>query len=117
MINTSYFSSKKYDFNSGVSVARFVKFKVADTCPELYPPKDLLSWWKELTNEQQKSPFYQNLYAKAYKIQVLNKLDVHKLSARLQGKVLLCYEKSDDFCHRHIIANWFKENGYECEEL
>lgn len=31
--------------------------------------------------------------------------DLEKLS---DGKdcVLLCYEKSDDFCHRHLVAEW-----------
>ena len=30
---------------------------------------------------------------------------------------LLCYEKPGDFCHRHLVADWLKSNGYECEEL
>lgn len=30
--------------------------------------------------------------------------------------VLLCYEKPSDFCHRHLVAQWLKENGFECEE-
>lgn len=30
---------------------------------------------------------------------------------------LLCYEKPDDFCHRHLVADWLRKNGYECEEL
>ena len=31
--------------------------------------------------------------------------------------VLLCYEKSGDFCHRHILARWLTEGGYPCQEL
>lgn len=31
--------------------------------------------------------------------------------------VLLCYEKTGDFCHRHILAQWLTEGGYPCEEL
>ncbi len=30
---------------------------------------------------------------------------------------LLCYEKPDDFCHRHLVSNWLNANGYEAEEL
>ena len=115
MIYTSYFSSKKYNPKDAVSVARFVKFPVAATCPELYPPEELLKWWKKL------GPICQNRnwsrYVEAYKEEVLSRLNVHELAAKLEGKVLLCYEKSSDFCHRHVIAEWFKENGYECEEL
>ena len=29
---------------------------------------------------------------------------------------LLCYEKPSDFCHRHIVAEWLKQNNIECEE-
>ena len=29
---------------------------------------------------------------------------------------LLCYEKPDDFCHRHLVADWLNKNGYKCEE-
>lgn len=31
--------------------------------------------------------------------------------------LLCCYEKPEDFCHRHILAEWFTFNGYNCEEL
>lgn len=115
MIYTSYFSSKKYDFKDGVSVARYVKFPVADTCPELYPNSELLAWWKKLSLEEQQNQ--KQIYINIYKTKILSKLNVHELAARLDGKVLLCYEKSSDFCHRHIIAEWFRENGYLCEEL
>lgn len=29
---------------------------------------------------------------------------------------LICYEKSGDFCHRHLVADWFRCNGVECGE-
>lgn len=30
--------------------------------------------------------------------------------------LLLCYEKPSDPCHRHLVANWFYDNGVECTE-
>lgn len=30
---------------------------------------------------------------------------------------LLCYEKPTDFCHRHIVADWFKQAGFIVEEF
>lgn len=30
---------------------------------------------------------------------------------------LICYEKPTDFCHRHIVADWFNKNGIKVEEL
>jgi len=29
---------------------------------------------------------------------------------------LVCYEKPTDFCHRHLVADWLRQNGFECEE-
>mgnify|MGYP003416317629 CR=1 FL=1 len=29
---------------------------------------------------------------------------------------LICYEKPTDFCHRHLVAEWFNKNGMPCEE-
>ena len=29
---------------------------------------------------------------------------------------LICYEKPTDFCHRHLVADWFNKNGVQCEE-
>lgn len=29
---------------------------------------------------------------------------------------LICYEKPTDFCHRHLVADWFNKNGILCEE-
>jgi hypothetical protein len=30
---------------------------------------------------------------------------------------LICYEKPDDFCHRHLVAKWLNDNGYTVEEM
>lgn len=29
---------------------------------------------------------------------------------------LICYEKPSDFCHRHLVADWFQKNGIPCVE-
>lgn len=29
---------------------------------------------------------------------------------------LICYEKPSDFCHRHLIAEWLRNYGVECNE-
>ena len=29
---------------------------------------------------------------------------------------LICYEKPTDFCHRHLVAEWFRNYGVECDE-
>ena len=29
---------------------------------------------------------------------------------------LMCYEKPDAFCHRHLVADWLNAAGIECKE-
>jgi len=77
---------------------------------KLAPTYDLLNKWKnKKINEKE--------YTEEY-LQILNKLDPHKIYQQLgEDAILLCYEKSGDFCHRYIVANWFKKYGYDVEEL
>ena len=39
-----------------------------------------------------------------------------ELAKELDNKILLCYEPKGEFCHRHIVAQWFKEHGVMCSE-
>ena len=29
---------------------------------------------------------------------------------------LICYEKPENFCHRHLVAEWLQEAGYQVQE-
>lgn len=64
-----------------------------------------------------------NYYIKCFNEQVLQNLSVEKvlneLSVLSGGKdiCLVCYEKPSDFCHRHLVANWFKYFGINVEEM
>ena len=31
--------------------------------------------------------------------------------------ILLCYEKPSDFCHRHLVSDWFNQSGISCQEF
>ncbi len=63
-----------------------------------------------------------NDYIKHFHEEVLSPLDAQKVYrelCQLAGSsdiVLLCYEKSGDFCHRHLVAEWFREHEIPCEE-
>ena len=79
-----------------------------------------------------------NFYIEHYQKEVLDELNIDKVLMDLQllvpeekraemqspiwtspdvHLVLLCYEKSGDFCHRHLFAAWLKEKaGLEVEE-
>jgi uncharacterized protein (DUF488 family) len=71
-----------------------------------------------------------NYYIEHFQKEVLDTLDANKVVDELdsliiknkidrEGKdiALICYEKPSDFCHRHLVANWLKKNGYCCEEF
>ena len=49
-------------------------------------------------------------YEEAYRKEVLDNLDAKREYEGLAGKVLCCWEKPDQFCHRHIIMAWLQEN-------
>lgn len=117
MIYTSYFASKKYNKKDGVSVARYCGFWKGDQCNELMPSASLLQWWKNLPKAYQEHKYYQEEYYKHYYEETLQYLNPHNIAADYDNKVLLCYEKTGEFCHRHLIAHWLKTYGYEVEEL
>ena len=48
----------------------------------------------------------------------MDKLDPEQVLKELEGFsgvsedniILLCYEKTGTFCHRHLVADWFNQN-------
>ena len=56
-------------------------------------------------------------YTRCFKEQVLDVLSpqvvIQELSHMSNGRdiALVCYEKSRDFCHRHIVSSWLMANG------
>ena len=111
MIYTSYFASRKYDPEQSVSIARWApRGYQGASIPDLYPPADLLRDYKSGAVDQKE-------YEQIYRERVLSRLNPDTVAKRLDGLVLLCYEKSGSFCHRHIVAAWLREHGYQCEEL
>ncbi len=113
MILTSYFSNwRKFPENTKtISVSRFPPkwAKFDEQLNELAPSSNLLIRYKnnEINEED---------YEREYLIQ-LSQLNVFDIAAKIQGSVLLCFEKSGEFCHRNLIRKWLKENGIESEEL
>ena len=65
-----------------------------------------------------------------YRIRYRRQLDLRKdalsrslaiiqRNAREKEVVLICYEATGSFCHRHILAQWLKDNGFadDIEEM
>lgn len=76
-------------------------------------------------------------YIEHFSSEVLEPLDVRRVMSELQVALpnevkvqmqtpfwtskdwhvaLVCYEKPSDFCHRHLVADWLRQNGYMCSE-
>lgn len=117
MIYTSYFNKLKYLPKDIVPISICGKY------PEWYKGiqykvlapkyKFFMEWKKNRDNDY---------YIEHFQKEVLDTLEVETVVNRLyelsEGKdiCLLCYEKPNDFCHRHLVAEWLRENGIECEE-
>ena len=122
MIYTSYFA-RLNDLPSNV-----VPISICGKAPDWYtglqykklaPKRDFFMKWKENHDN--------DCYIKCFNEQVLDKLNavdvVLDLSRLVYGfnvgeddVCLICYEKPGDFCHRHLVADWLNENGFECKE-
>lgn len=113
MILTSYFSNwRKFPENmKTISVSRFPPkwAKFDEQMNELAPSSNLLMRYKnnEITDIE---------YTREYNEQLSN-LNVNEIAEKIKGSVLLCFEKSGEFCHRNLIREWLKANGIDSSEL
>lgn len=125
MIHTSYFAKLKSISGNGnlypISIACTIPKGIADSgIPEyrkLCPPYDLLKAYKD-------GMCSEDMYIVNYQNNVLNRLNANKVVEELQAMcpegmepVLVCWEKSDKFCHRHIVSKWLCDNGFICKEI
>ena len=115
-MNTSYFSSPeilKIKYNL-VSVSRKPPkwFTEVNIYKPLCPSWDLVMSYKsgEISKEE---------YTRRYYIENLNYLDPARTYQELgENAILLCYEKSGEFCHRRLVAEWFEKHlNIKVEEL
>lgn len=119
MIYTSYFANMRNITEDVVflSIARYnPKGVYIPKYDKFIPPKGILENYKHnkfYTEERYKEDYYRF---------ILNERDPFNIYIDLEdiskGKdvVLLCYEKSENFCHRHLVREWFNDHGIKCEE-
>lgn len=96
---------------------------------KLAPKYDFFMEWKRTHDN--------DYYIKHFNDEVLSPLSIIRVLTELQCSIpeevkvkmqspfydnqewhiaLVCYEKPDEFCHRHLVSNWIHENGFECKE-
>jgi hypothetical protein len=103
-IYTSYFAKYKNGINA-VSIARGTpKWFNGKSIIEFAPPRYMINYSPED-------------YKKEFKKVVIEKTAKNGLNKLQEGDVLLCYEKPNEFCHRHIIAEWLRGLGYDVQEI
>lgn len=99
MLKTSYFYKSGTLPNAVAISAKVPDFYKGRCYKKLAPTWDIFKEWKETGDEK--------LYTKRYCEEVLSKLNPIEVYNELgEDSILLCFENSEKFCHRHIVANW-----------
>lgn len=116
-IYTSYFAMLRYLPENIIPISICSKAPAWYTglqYKKLAPKYDFFMKWKETHDN--------DYYIKCFNDQVLNKITVDEILndiKNLAGNAdiaLICYEKPNDFCHRHLVADWLNKNNILCEE-
>ena len=94
--------------------------------PENYNGKEfkLLAPSHDILHEYHHNGMDEERYTRRFYHEILSKLNAQEIYLKLkeyvedQDCVLLCYEKREEFCHRHLVADWLmKELNIEIKEL
>lgn len=108
---TTYFAKAKQlpDTANLVSIARKTPVGFpGKRYMQLAPTSQMLYEVKQTNNKEKYTQQFREL---------LSKLNVHEVVKELgEDAILTCYEGYDKFCHRHIVADWLRESGYEVSE-
>jgi len=113
MLYTSYFANVKnlpkdwkcfYISNSNV-------YDLAEPLTCVVPSWQLVHSYKDgLVDSLEYTRIYTNML-ESNKEKILE-----KIKALPNNSILLCYEKLPKFCHRHVLAEWLRNNGIEIKE-
>lgn len=104
-MRTSYFA--RYKGEMGVSTALGTpKWFTGGSYPDLFPTWPMINAYKQ----SDQGAAAQDAYIAMYHKLVLDRLDPAKIYDDLKYSVLLCYEASDKFCHRYLVAEWLQDN-------
>ncbi len=132
MIYTSYFAQLRNIPQNVIPIsicAQVPKWYTGLQYKKIAPKYDFFMKWKENHDN--------DYYIECFNEQVLKPLvatdvvsELHRLipleiKEKMQAPIwtntdyhiaLLCYEKPTDFCHRHLVAEWLRQNGIDCKE-
>lgn len=112
MIYTSYFSNPLIWQSRLQKIAISLKVPYNCHCEHyilLAPTKGILTLAREKKFEE---------YRKRYYEEILSRMDVKRTYRYLNNSIILCWERPERFCHRHIVAEWLQAGtGKQIEEF
>lgn len=118
MIYTSYFAKIKELERNGITpisiCAKAPNWYAGLQYKKLAPKYDFFMKWKQTHDNE--------YYIKCFNEQVLSKLEPMHVYQELCSLTntdkfaLICYEKPLDFCHRHLVADWLNDYGFNIKE-
>ena len=109
MICTSSYSQLG-NHENGISISGDRGKKVNYTGPVFSALAPKKSWWERWNMLKDHMDYHESvvMYMDKYYETVLANLDPKEVYETLDGKILLCYEESEYFCHRHVVAEWLE---------
>lgn len=137
MIYTTYFANLK-NLNREISCPIAICGKSPNGYKGLEYKKLAPKWWffKEWKENYDNNFYIENFNKEVLSVTTPNRVmtDIRNLIASVYGVgmidfserwwenvpydiYLVCYEKPEDFCHRHLVADWLTANGIEVKEV
>ena len=109
---TSYFARNGKNPKAVAITVSVPKFYKGKGYPDLAPTWELVEQYKSgKINEEEYAKLYYSLLKE-------RQLTPAKIAEELpDGAILLCYEVSGKFCHRHLVADWLSAAGIEIKEI
>lgn len=107
-MNTSNFAkSKKMSDKNLVSISLYPpKWYQGKIYKDLAPNWDTIEAWKKSSKTEEDWKNYKRDYFKSK----LSRLDPVKVFNDLgEDAILLCFEKENEHCHRHLVSEWLSE--------
>lgn len=119
MYYTSYFANIK-----NIDKTKYQLVSISNQKPA-FCDDSVLDWsflgpWKQLLLDYKTDMIDEKEYIRLYKENLeamWSGIEKWFIINENKNIVMLCYEGPDKFCHRHILADFLKEHGFECKEL
>lgn len=115
-MHTSYFAKSANNPNSVSIAGRAPNWYNGKQYKVLAPKWSFFKRYKDKNDEMYKN---HDFYIEHYYKEVLNKLNPQQVFMELgENAVILCWEASGKFCHRHLVSQWLMNNlGIQITEL